>query len=108
MKIFGKFGIKAALVLLAAVGIGLMVFGGRAEKGGTVNKRSELEEKFEKAILMMDGIEDADVIITEEGGRATGAAVVCRGGNAETCGRITKLLCSGLDLSASKIYVVCN
>ncbi len=107
MKIFEKFGIRAALVLLAAVGIGLMLFGG---KGKQVKEKenTELEEKFKQAILMMDGVDDADVIITEESGKPTGAAVVCNGGDSETCGRITKLMCSGLNLSANKIYVVCN
>lgn len=99
--------LTAVIAAVAALGIALMVLGSIPGKEESAES-AELEEKFEKAILMMDGVEEANVIITKSGDEITGAAAVCKGGGAAIEERVTKLLCSGLNLSASKIYVICN
>lgn len=99
---------KTLLVAVAAtVGIVLMLVGTLAGKGGE-NVKSTLELRYEEAITGLEGISEAEVIIQEKDGKITGAVAVCKGGTDSERETVTKLLSSGLDLPANRIYVVCN
>lgn len=102
---------KAIIIGLCAVlGVALIILGSLSVKGKAdgSSEISELESKFERAILGMEGISEVRVIITEQNGSIAGAAAVCKGGSGNDERRITELLKSGLDLPANRIYVVCN
>lgn len=106
MKVLSK---KAGVItVLAIIGILLMVAGTIIPHSENGKDKSDLEKRFEEAILKLDGISEAEVIIQKNGDEITGAVAVCKGGTDSERETVTKLLCSGLDLPANRIYVVCN
>lgn len=106
MKFLSK---KTGLITaLAVVGVLLMLAGIILPHTDENEEKSNLESRFEEAILKLEGISEADVIIQRNGEEITGAVAVCKGGGDGERETVTKLLCSGLDLPANRIYVVCN
>ncbi len=100
---------KARLIgLLAVIGIVLMLIGMLLPATRKDEEKSDLELRYEEAIIKLEGIDEADVIIQKSGDKITGAVAVCKGGTDTDRETVTKLLSSGLDLPANRIYVVCN
>ncbi len=101
---------KAGLItLVAIIGI-LLMLAGMLLPQLTKNEeeKSDLELRYEQAIMKLDSISEAEVIIQKSGDKITGAVAVCKGGSDSVRETVTNLLCSGLDLPANRIYVVCN
>lgn len=106
MKILNK---KARLIaVFAALGVILMLLGMLFPFSKKDGEKSDLELRYEEAILKLEGITQAEVIIQKNGDKITGAVAVCKGGTDTDRETVTKLLSSGLDLPANRIYVVCN
>ena len=93
------------IILLLALGIALMLFGGSDSVG---ESESSLEARVERLCSRVDGASEISVMVrTDSLGEVRGIAVVCKGGNSAGVKlTITEMLTSLFGSPASAVSVV--
>ncbi len=137
-RIFTKFFLslkrKWLVVLVAALGVGLVLLGGSMTEKHTATStaptadefetayRKDMEESITAMCKKIDGAGDVSVMITLSSGNAytysggklvahqlptvAGVAVICDGGSNERVkGEITRMIAALLDIGTHRIYV---
>ncbi len=94
----------ALIILVAAVGICLMLFGGGMHTPST----SDTEKRVEELCERIDGVSDVSVMIMSGAdGNVRGVAVVCNGGDgARVKLLLTELICALFGIPSSNVSVV--